>query len=365
MKAPYEEYQLDESLKKLNYDILWRKSQKQILKSRILDDIEGKEYAISPTKIQNSKKKRVFRRIGYAAISTLVLIGLFIGSTFISPAMAEVAAKIPYLNKIFQLKPVHEVIWESLETKGYKIDGLHGGAKEISIYLRGSEKYYQESKGPVKELVEKIVASRGYDAYSIKVLRASNLEKKLPQISERDQAIEDAMIQVEKEIKKLKIKYLSYGYYHGYMHPSPNSKNITVELDIPNTEKREALIKKTVNQIFEARNIQSYSIKINQINLAQREKESQWDKIFQTIDEGLTAKKEYKVTGYAYSFHPAPLQIIIKTSIKNNDPDAVERAGKIEKTVQEFLHSKEIKTKIEGQPYKIIVISKEKKQINN
>ncbi|MED3690944.1 DUF4030 domain-containing protein [Peribacillus butanolivorans] len=159
---------------------------------------------------------------------------------------------------------------------------------------------------------------------------------------------------------KLNFNVLSYGT----SYPSENSNKVIFEIDVPNTEKTIEEIKEITNEILRAKNIESYSIKINKIDLVQREKEAKWDEIFPAIYDGLSAKKEYKVTGFAYSFHPAPLQIIIKTSINSSDKDAPEKVHIIEKTINEFLNSKEIKGKIDGEPYKIIIRSKDKQKIN-
>ncbi|MBM6618254.1 DUF4030 domain-containing protein [Bacillus sp. RD4P76] len=86
--------------------------------------------------------------------------------------------------------------------------------------------------------------------------------------------------------------------------------------------------------------------------------------MFPVIIDGMMGKKEYEVTGFAYSFHPSPLQIILKTSIKSTDKDAKERAAKVEQTVEEFLKSDELKDVVKTYPYKIVVRSKDKKQIN-
>lgn len=70
------------------------------------------------------------------------------------------------------------------------------------------------------------------------------------------------------------------------------------------------------------------------------------------------------MTGFAYSFHPAPLQIIIKTSIKVSDKDADEKVRIIEETINEFLSSEDIQSKIDGEPYEIIIRSKDQQRIN-
>jgi hypothetical protein len=113
------------------------------------------------------------------------------------------------------------------------------------------------------------------------------------------------------------------------------------------------------------KDIEEYSLKVKRIDLIQKEKEFKWGtKVFPVIMDGLMGKKEYKVTGFGYSFHPAPLEIIIKTSIKSTDKDADKLAAKIETTIKEFLTSKELEDVVGNEPYEIKVRSKDMKIIN-
>lgn len=362
MKKPFEDTDFDDSLKKLNSNLMWKTKQKQELKNRIMTDIEtleSKEKSKNLTLSTRTKKRSVIRKLTYSGIALVIFFCLFIGSTFISPAMAEVASKIPYLSKILHSEPINETIWKALEKKGYHISGLGGNASHFSISIDGSEQYFQDVREEVEEIAANVLKEKGYDGYKIEVNRQID---RVPDsvISERDQAIAKALEESYKHLTELQFNVLS----HGYSYPSPDSDKVIINVDIPITEKRIEEIKKTINESLKAKNIESYSIEINKIDLAQREKEAKWNEIFPAIIEGLTAKKEYKVTGFAYSFHPAPLQIIIKTSINASDKDADEKVHIIEETINEFLNSEEIQSKIGGDPYEIIIRGKDKQKIN-
>lgn len=360
MKEQYEDPDFNKSLKKLNSDLMWKTKQKKDLKNRILNSIDKLESPVrnkNPILLTRIKKVSLIRKLTYSGITVVILFGLFIGSAFISPAMAEVVSKIPYLSKIFHSEPINQIIWEELEGRGYEVVGVSGNASHILISLNGSEQYVQGVHGKVKEIATKILKSNEYDAYTIEVERQIDV---VPPTSGRDKAIKETMKGVYEQLIKLQFNVLS----HGYSYPSPNSNNVIIEIDVPNTEKRIEEIKEIINESFREKNIESYSIKVNKIDLVQKEKEAKWAEIFPAIYEGLTAKKEYKVTGFAYSFHPAPLQIIIKTSINSSDKDAPEKVHIIEKTIKDFLNSKEIKSKIDGEPYQIIIRSKDKQKLN-
>lgn len=363
MKKPFEDTDLDDALRKLNSDLMWQT--KQELKKQIITDIEtlgSKEKSKNLILSTHANKGSVIRRLTYSGIALVILFGLFIGSAFISPAMAEVASKIPYLNKIFHSEPINRTIWGELEERGYKLAGLGGNGNHIFISIDGSEQYFQDVHEEVEKIASNILKTNDYDGYKIKVER--QIDRPVPSTPERDQAIGKALEKSYNHLIKLQFNVLSYGY----QHLSPNSDKVIIHIDIPNTEKRIEEIKKIVNESLKAKNIDSYDIKINKIDLAQREKEAKWNEIFDVIFEGLTAKGEYKVTGFAYSFHPAPLQIIIKTSIKTSintsDKDVDEKVRIIEETINEFLNSEEIQSKIGGDPYEIIIRGKDKKRIN-
>lgn len=361
MRKPFDDIDLDDSLERINSDLIWKTKQKQELKKRIIDDIElleSKEKAKNHILSNLVKKGSVIRKLTYSGIALVILFGLFIGSAFISPAMAEVASKIPYLSKIFHSEPINEIIWNELKQKGYKIAGIGGNAGNIFISIDGSEQYFKDVHEDVKEISSNILKANDYDGYEIKVER--QIDRPVPIIPERNQSISEALEKSYDQLIKLQFNVLS----HGYQHLAPNSDKVIINIDIPNTEKRIGEIKKIVNESLKEKNIDSYSIKINKIDLAQREKEAKWNEMFNVIIEGLSAKKEYQVTGFAYSFHPAPLQIIIKTSIKTTDKDADEKVRKIEKTINEFLKSEEIQSKIGGDSYKIIIRGKDKQRIN-
>lgn len=362
MKRQVEETDFEDSLKKLNSDLKWKTNRKQELKNRIITDIDSLEAKGNSQNFfltARKKKSRVIRSLSYSGFALLIVVGLFIGSAFISPAIAEIAAKIPYLNKIFHSEPLNQTILRILEEKGYHISGLGGNSGHLYITIDGSEQYFQDVREEVEEIAVNIIKEKEYDGYKIVV------ERQLDQvpdtsISERDQAISEALEESYNHLIELNFNVLT----HGYSYAAPNSDKVIVHVDIANTEKRIEELKKVINDCFKAKNIDSYSIKINKINLSQKEKEAKWNEIFPVIIEGLTAKKEYKVTGFAYSFHPAPLQIIIKTSINDSDKDADEKVRIIEETINEFLNSEEIQSKIGGDPYTIIIRGKDKQRIN-
>ncbi|WP_141604268.1 DUF4179 domain-containing protein [Terrilactibacillus laevilacticus] len=95
------------------------------------------------------KRLRVGKKIAYICCAAILLFALLLSSAFVSPAIAKVVSKIPYLSLIFESKPVVVIIMENLEEKGYKNIGIgisYVPKKNIQITVEGSAKYYNEVK---------------------------------------------------------------------------------------------------------------------------------------------------------------------------------------------------------------------------
>ncbi|MGG4166348.1 hypothetical protein ABEW00_02530 [Rossellomorea vietnamensis] len=91
--------------------------------------------------------------------------------------------------------------------------------------------------------------------------------------------------------------------------------------------------------------------------VAQIEKtESDWYPIFDSIMNE-TNKNFTEVRGFAYSFHPQPLQIIIKTSLKKGK-EGKEKVAVIEEYAQSVTEIKRIEMGLEKIPYTIIIRDK-------
>lgn len=360
MKKQYEDTEFDTQLQNLSTDFLWKNKHQQELKNRILTDMEKLQFNArrkNHTLCKKIQKRSLTVRLAYSAMGLLLLFGLLIGSAFVSPVMAEVVSKVPYLNKLFQSEPVNRVIWKELEESGYKIVGVSGNPSHILISIEGSEQYYQNIRGEVKEIAANVLKLNDYDAYTIEVKRQID---KVPSISKEEKYIDESLSEIYGELIEFQFNLLS----QSYSHPSPNSQDVIIEIDVPNTENRVEEIIEIYSKKLEAKNIESSSITINKMDTVQKEKEAKWADIVHVIFSGLTAKEEFNVTDVAYAYESASLQIIVKTSIAGSKKDASQKVYLIEQTIKEFLNSREVKDKVNGEPYSIIIKSKDKQIIN-
>lgn len=364
MKRQYEDTDFDSSLKKLNADLLWKTKQKQELKKQIISDIEkleSQERNKNPLLSTGFKKVSLIRKLTYSGIALVILFSLFIGSAFISPAMAEVMSKIPYLNKVLHSKDIFILIHESLENEGYKTNVSTNGSNKIEIAVDGSEQYFQDIRRDVEEITLEVLRSREYDGYTVKVVKSKVIHEEKPS-PETLKQYEEAMNVDEALIQEL--KKVNYNDVTTQVGTLNNSGDLNIIIGIPNTEKDAERIKELVRNVITEETDKKYTLKFNKINLKLREQSDRWGRIVSTIIDRLYSKKEYQVNGFSYSAHPQPMTLYIKTTIPSSNPDSKRLGIKIENTIREFLESEEAKKIIKDDEYKIIVYSKDKQQIN-
>lgn len=364
MREQYEDTDFDASLKKANSDLLWNNKQKQTLKKNILSDIEKLEFQEqknkNPILLPTIKRGGLIRKLTYSGIALVILFSLLIGSAFISPAMAEVIAKIPYLNQVFHTEPVQQTIMEKLQNEDFKIDGIDTTGKKIEIRVNGSEQYFQDVRKDVEEIALEILKSRNYNAYTVKAIRSNHTyEKPSP----------ETLKQVEKAIKvdeALQQELAKYNYQDvttqvGTMN---NAGDLSIHIGIPNTEKNPEKIKELARNVIEEKTNQKYTVEFEKINLKVREQENRWLRILIPMFDGLNSKKEYYFKNYSFSALPQPMTLYIETTMSSSNPNSKQLGKKIENTIVEFLESEEAKQIIKDDEYQITVYSKDKKKIN-
>ncbi|MGE8022566.1 DUF4030 domain-containing protein [Peribacillus frigoritolerans] len=355
MKKQYEDTDLDISLKKLNADLLWKTKQKQELKKRIISDIEkleSQERNKHPIILTRIKKVSLIRKLAYSSIALIILFGLFISSAFVSPAMAKVASKIPYLGQIFENKNnIVLLISEELRAKGYKKTGVGVSfpKKEIEIAIQGSEKYFNDVKSDVDDITKDILKSKGYDAYTVKVSRYT--ERVDVPHSEEDKKQLEILLSLDKASEKYKL--LGIGIL---------AQKI-VEVEIPDTEKRTDEIEQYVQNIIQLKTNDQYTVKFKKVNMKKREQEGRWSDILDTVSEDLLGKKDYNVRMVGYSVHPEP-EIQMFITLSRSDENAKAFAQQLEKIIDDFLQSEQMKSRVKNDPYHITIFDKDDKIIN-
>ncbi|MEH7164550.1 DUF4030 domain-containing protein [Priestia megaterium] len=361
MKKRFNSFMDDSSLEKLNEELVWKSNRKQKHKQRLLeaiDQLERSESAKPEKYIFPIKQNRPLRNVIYCGIALIILSGAFVSSAFVSPAMAQVAAKIPYLGQLFKQEPVSDVLYKELEKKGYKIDSLgqtyDGGKKQIEISVTGSEKYFKSVKGDIHKIVKNRLEARQYDSYKVKITRydPSQYEYEPDPRQEKYDKIDQ---EIDNELKKHNYHVLS-ATIGGF------DQDVKVELKVPDTENHIEEMKQIINDVLAKNKEEKTPIKVYKINLKKREQEGRWGNIINDVGEDLVGKEKYHVETVGYSVHPEP-QVFIYTSLSHSEKNK-QFANELEETINKFLQTQDMKANIKGDSYKIIIYDNGEKKLN-
>lgn len=361
MKKQYDDF--DASLKQADSDLLWNIKQKQSLKKNILADIEElKFHKKNKTTILSLslKKERLIRKLTCVGVALIIFVSLLIGSASFSPTMAEIIAKIPYINQVFQKEDVQTTIMNKLKSNNYKIDGINTTGKEIEILVSGSEEYFQNVRNEVKNTALEILKSRNYDAYTVTVIKSNHTHAKpsaetLKQIEEASKV--DEAVQQELANHNYKNVTIQVGTLN-------NAGDLFILIEIPNTEKNSEEIEKLARSVIEERTNKKFTLQFEEIDVKTREQENRWLRVLIPIFDGLNSKKEYQVIDYSFSIQSGIMYLYFDTNVLSSNPDSKQLGKKIENAVKEFLESEEAKEIIKDDEFKINVYSKDKQKIN-
>ncbi|MEB4887636.1 DUF4030 domain-containing protein [Priestia megaterium] len=361
MKKRFNSFKDDSSLEKLNEELVWKSNRKQKQKQRLLEAIDQLEQSesVKPEKdIFFKKHNRPLRNVVYCVIALVILSGAFISSTFVSPAMAQVAAKIPYLGQIFKKESVGTEIINTLREKGYKIDLLgqryYGGRKQIEVRVGGSEKYFKDVKADIYQITKEILEARNYDSYKVKITRYDPAEYEYKP-DPRQKKYDKINKEINAELKKQNYHVLDASIA-GF------DSDARVALEVLDTEKHIEEIKQVIKDVLVKNNEEKTPIKVYKINLKKQEQNGRWGNIISDVGEDLLGKEKYHVKMVGYSVHPEP-QVVIYTSLSNSEENK-QFANELEGIIDEFLQTDDMKAKIKGDPYKIIIYAKGKKKLN-
>lgn len=308
---------------------------------------------------KNIKKEETHRTTGkrrknksyHVAAAAVITLGVLTGTAFLNPAVAEMASKIPYLGQVFQTKPVNTMLREALEKEGYENFSLGmtpGELTSFEIRLQGSEKDADREREKITAITDRVLKSKGYDAYKIKV--SSYIPQVTPLTKEEEELTELG--------ENLEAVLKQSGYDILYVNPF----NSQIEVAIPKTETSVEEIKKATIQAAKNNGFDR-EVTIETVNLEQNNREDIWLSYMRSIYEGMALKKEYHVTGYAYSYKNNKMKMIIKTNLKPSDKEAEVTVIKIREEIGKFVESEKQNSKVKEDEYEIIIRDKSGKDL--
>ena len=328
-----------------------------------------KEFVLSSIKeIQEPHKKSRYlmvKRMTLTATIVFAMVALLIASTYVSPAMAKVASNIPYISEFIkkqeQTITLNDTIYDVLNKHHYQLLDLQMNEKKISITLIGTEQEIQEIKKDVVSIINLALKEKNLGPFNIDV-KAGEV------IPRPEEDLET--IQMEKDSEALHDEIMTLLDEHHYIPAFPVEARINnvenfIYVAVPSTESKERMeqLKELLTSIS-SKYGDHFKMRITQIDMKAREQELRWGGNIHAIGSALMENKVFHVTGFSYSFHPYPLLIKLKTSIKSTDPNVDEIVEKIETEITQFIQKDERTKAIRNDPYDLIIMSKDKKKIN-
>ena len=314
---------------------------------------------------RNSRRQRsviIKRRLGVLSLSAAAACGLFISTAFVSPAVAQMASHIPYLNLIFenkiQVQTLENEINQAILEHDFKNIALHVNRKEkyIEAMVFNTEEYYNEMKKPIKDMIAGILKARNEEEYDIRV---ANNPEAAEQWSKIDVETDNKIAEIEKTVYEVLGKY----NYNSPRHTSGISLN-RVNLELPITEPNINTIKLEIKEQLKQRKLGDLEVKVYTYDPGLEERGSKFLKIFDSIAIGLKAKPEFQIDSVGFTNNKKEhYYISVQLVLESTDPDVDEVVKAIEKTVQEFLQSDEALQTIQGEKYQVVILSRDKKKM--
>ncbi|UOQ92111.1 hypothetical protein MUO14_16640 [Halobacillus shinanisalinarum] len=267
-----------------------------------------------------------------------------------------------------KLKVFRKDLHESFREEGFEgnfsnsIDNIFSNESPSVTVRVKDEQYKQKHEEEMKSLINNLIESYNFDNVAIHVkVRHWDMEE----LSEEDKKRRDLTHEIF-EISSHVLEKEGYDQVDGMGIQSLESKPI-LTIEIKGTKQHYKKVKddieKLVHDAIQAKKDLDYTVKVNRQTEAEV-RDMEWSPIFRSIMEE-TDKRFDHVKGFAYSFHPEPLQIIIKTSLSQEwfswgEKKRVEDIGEY---VEQIIEIKREDLSIEKIPYTIIVRGKESKQL--
>lgn len=343
-------------------DNQFRKELESIEIPKELNDrvIEGFMQAEKEMHSASSKKqiKKINKKILIWVAAAVMFVGLFIGSTFISPVMAKIASRIPMFNTILNRGPIGDALIEYLMEQGFSITGASqiNDSKEMSILI--DHKQYSTQKDEVKKVAEQYLYDEGYSNLNIKVKKSSGEETIIKNAKEYPLENTDFIIEITKKMEKagFDTKYNSIG-------TKPKPAELTLVIPESDYKTRKSEIIKIVKETGEIFGVGDFKISFKTFTFEERDRNARWENIISSLNELLLIKEEYSVKSFGSSVEDI-VSLYVVLDIPSNNTNAKETAKTVEHDIQQFLSSQDIKKTIQGDRYKIEISSKDNKKLN-
>ncbi|UOQ84727.1 DUF4179 domain-containing protein [Gracilibacillus salinarum] len=338
-----------------------------------IDQIEIPEKKLNravESAIKQGKRKNwsLSKKITYLCSAAVIFISLLMGSTFVSPVMAKVISNVPLLNQILQsmdqtedrkemLNELYNKVSESLSKNYQGVVSVSMSRMftydppEINILTEDKtleQEYGKEIEGMINDLADSFNIGEVNISIELKNDDFAEVSKEDKEQAERT----DQLFKIAEEVLRQK------GYKPGVM--SMDAENPILQIEVRDTQQQFNKEKNDVESlvhdaIFNKTDLE-YQVEITGRSEAEI-RDQNWQPIFSSVMDEAN-KKFSEVNGFAYSFHPEPLQIILKTSLSDEE-QAKKLAAEIAKYAREVIEVKRDALKVEKISYKLIIRDKE------
>ncbi|QED46772.1 hypothetical protein [Cytobacillus dafuensis] len=247
-----------------------------------------------------------------------------------------------------------------LNDNGYQI-GLGFSHEERNLTVQVQDKAFLEAnKMNIEKIIHNTAKKIGFQDFKVDFLTFDSY----PTLSEEDEKLRKSMMKVFEEISAL---LKEKGYHSNSISTNPINE-IIIEIqgtkeDLEKSKEIEEL-EKIIDQTIHSKTDLDFTVKIRKKSESAI-RDQEWQPIFDAIREE-TNKKFNEYRGFAYSFHPEPLQIIIKTNINSAKwfGNSDKKINQITEYVDKIIELKREEFLIEEIPYEIIIRDKNNKEVN-
>ncbi|MDZ5471748.1 DUF4030 domain-containing protein [Bacillus sp. 31A1R] len=291
--------------------------------------------------------RRRVTRLSWSIAIPAILFTAFVLSANVSPAVASVIEKIPYLNTLFTQPSMEEKLAAPLQEKGFNIKGINVRAlqNDVLIVVLGSNEYLEGIKEEVIAITESTLRAEDYDKYDVTVKA----------YMEPFQELTDHL---NSELSKQNFDI------HSLLVTDDEKGNKVIRVEIPHTENRTAFLEESILHMANESQKEKFLVKIHKVNVAKVEQENRWAiYIASPLNDQLTMDKEFKVKSVSYTVNPSP-KLMIHTLVSASEPESKSYAEQLQKRITEMLESDEMKEYLKDDSYEIEIYSKEDKLIN-
>jgi Domain of unknown function (DUF4179) len=346
---------MDEQLKdiKARYESVYDKETSNRIKEGVFNRLE-----------ENSKHTFFNKKISYLAGAAIIVIGLFLGSGLVSPTMAKVLSQIPYIDQIY--KSMNDTEERKKDVQGFYHDLYNELVKEdtgiidvsmkqkfpsdppFMLVLVDDKRVKDQHEKEVRNTVEKYAQKHDIIKYNLEV-KVGKLNR-VP-ISKK----EKERMEMEEEFFNIALEKLKQnGYESEGISISRDKKifTITIAESKDKFEKIKNNLEDNIQRALDEESDLQYKVVVDRVPQIKKT-ESDWYPIFDSIMNE-TNKNFTEVRGFAYSFHPQPLQIIIKTSLRKGK-EGKDQAAVIEEYAHKVTEIKRKEMGLEKIPYIIII----------